>query len=113
MEHPIAKTPEPPYYAVVFTSQRTAADDVGYQSMSARMMELATQQPEYLGIESARDENGVGITVSYWRDFQSIRRWREVAEHRAAQKDGRAKWYRSYQLRISRVEQDYGFSADA
>ena len=80
--------------------------------MAARMLNLAAQQSGYLGVESVRDEHGVGITVSYWRDLESIRQGREVAEHRDAQRDGRAKWYQRYQLRISRVEHDYGFDMD-
>ena len=108
MDESIAQTPEPPYYAVVFTSQRTATDEAGYELAAARMVELAAKQPGFLGVESVRDEHGVGITVSYWRDLESIRLWRDEAEHRAAQQDGRAKWYQRYRLRISRVEQEYG-----
>ena len=77
----IAKTPKPPYYAVIFTSIRTAGDN-GYAEMAARMDELAQQQDGFLGIESAREE--IGITVSYWRDLESIRRWHENAEHKLA-----------------------------
>jgi hypothetical protein len=64
----IAKTPEPPYYAVIFTSHRTG-DDNGYGQMAERMVELASKQPGFLGVESAREE--VGITVSYWSDLAS------------------------------------------
>ena len=74
----IAETPEPPYVAVVFTSLRTDGDN-GYAVMSARMDELAAQQPGYLGIEAARE--GLGITVSYWVDEESARAWKEVAAH--------------------------------
>ena len=112
LESSIAQTPKPPYYAVVFTSQRSAEDDDGYELMAVRMTELAAQQPGFLGVESVRDASGVGITVSYWRDLDSVRKWKNVAEHRLAQQQGRAKWYRNYQLRISRVEDDYGFDRE-
>ena len=82
----LARTPEPPYYAVVFSSLRATGDD-GYAAVSERMLELAAEQPGYLGVESARD--GLGITVSYWRDLESIRSWKAVAEHRLAQEAGR------------------------
>jgi len=103
----IASTPVPPYYAVIFTSVRTEGDH-GYDAMSERMVELAALQPGYLGVESARE--GVGITVSYWRDLESIRAWKNVAEHLVAQHTGRAKWYSDYKTRITKVERDYGLS---
>jgi heme-degrading monooxygenase HmoA len=101
----IAKTPNPPYYAVIFSSLRS--DDIeGYAETAARMVELAAQQPGFLGIESVREE--LGITVSYWSDLESIKNWKSVAEHRVAQKMGMEKWYSSYMTRIARVERDYG-----
>lgn len=101
----LANTPAPPYYAVIFTSLRTGVED-GYDQTAGRMMELAAQQPGFLGVESVRD--GLGITVSYWNDLDSIRRWKANAEHLAAQKAGREKWYSSFKTRIAKVERDYG-----
>ncbi len=102
---PIAKTPKPPYYAVIFHLLRTVGDD-GYGAMANRMAELAAQQPGFLGVESARED--VGITVSYWADLESIKNWKMNAEHLEAQKLGHEKWYSSFKTRISRVERDYG-----
>jgi len=102
----IANTPAPPYYAVIFSSLKTG-DDNGYDSMSEKMVELAMQQPGYLGHESARD--GLGITVSYWQDIQSIKQWKLHTEHLFAQQQGRAQWYSQYKTRICLVERDYGF----
>ncbi len=106
----IAKTPKPPYYAVIFTSVSTN-DSEGYAETAARMMELASQQPGYLGIESARSETG--ITVSYWRDLESIKNWKKDAEHLQAQRSGREKWYASYTTRIALVERDYSNSLES
>lgn len=105
-----APRPAPPYYAVVFTSQRTEGDD-GYAAMAERMAALAAEQPGYLGVESARGADGLGITVSYWRSLEDIAAWRRVAEHQAARDRGRAHWYRHYELRIARVERAYGWDA--
>ena len=102
----IAPTPSPPYYAVIFTTLRTKGDN-GYAEMAAKMEELAKQQPGYLGVESAREE--LGITVSYWKDLESIRNWKMNVEHQLAQKLGKEKWYASYRLRVCKVERDYGF----
>ena len=103
----IANTPEPPYYAVIFTSQRTD-DDHGYSAMADKMMELASNQGGFLGVETAREI--VGITVSYWTDLESIKRWKQNSEHIAAQKKGKNTWYTAFKARIAKVEKDYGFS---
>ena len=101
----IATTPKPPYYAVIFSSLRTEGDN-GYGEMADKMVELASLQPGFLGIESAREE--LGITVSYWSDLDSIRRWKANVEHQAAQKLGREQWYAQFKTRIAKVERDYG-----
>ena len=105
--------PKPPYYAVIFTSRRTAVDAPGYAEMAGRMEELAAAQPGFLGVESARGEDGVGITVSYWANLEAIRSWREHFEHRVAQELGREKWYEWYRLRICRVESETDFERPA
>ena len=102
----IAATPQPPYYAVIFTSTSTPGDD-GYGAMAVRMMKMAAEQPGFLGVESVRE--GVGITVSYWRNLDDIANWKRVAEHREAQRSGRDKWYAGFKVRIAKVERDYGF----
>ena len=101
-----ADTPKPPYLAVIFTSVRTDGDN-GYADTGERLLALARTMDGFLGAESARD--GVGITVSYWRDEASIRAWREHPEHAAA--IARAgEWYSAFKTRVCRVERDNGFS---
>ena len=95
-------------YAVVFTSFRTEADD-GYAQMSDEMEALAAAQPGFLGVESTRGADGLGITVSYWRDLKSIAAWKANADHLAAQRAGRERWYRAYRVRVCRVDREYGF----
>ncbi|MDE3235562.1 MAG: antibiotic biosynthesis monooxygenase [Bacteroidota bacterium] len=102
----IASTPTPPYYAVIFTSVRTEGDN-GYEEMSERMVQLAQQQPGYLGHESARQD--IGITVSYWESLDAIKKWKMNAEHLLAQKEGKKQWYARYKVRICFVERDYEF----
>jgi heme-degrading monooxygenase HmoA len=103
-----AKTPRPPYYVVTFSSKRTG-DDNGYGAMSEKMGELAAQQPGYLGIESARDANGFGITNSFWTDEEAIRNWKAVLDHLDAQTKGRERWYEHYEVRVGRIERAYAF----
>lgn len=100
----IATTPEPPYWAVVFTSQRADREHAEYTHMADALERLAPSQPGFLGIESVRDASGLGITVSYWSDEASIAAWKAHALHREAQAAGKARWYVDYVLRIARVE---------
>ncbi|WDZ99975.1 antibiotic biosynthesis monooxygenase family protein [Mucilaginibacter sp. SJ] len=105
-EELIAQTPQPPYYAVIFTSVRTGVEE-GYGDMANEMVDLARQQEGFLGVESAR--NNVGITVSYWQSAEAIKNWKANARHLFAQQQERDKWYLNYKVRICRVEHDYAF----
>lgn len=105
----IARTPEPPYYAVIFTTV-LSEDTEGYVAMARKMFQLANQHPGCLGFEVTGDGR-LGIGVSYWTDEASIRSWKADAEHQVAQELGRERWYAEYQLRVARVERDYGFKA--
>ena len=101
----LATTPAPPYYAVIFSSIRTAGDQ-GYTQTADEMVALAAQQPGFLGFESTRQE--IGISVSYWSSLEAIAAWKANVTHRQAQ--SRAKdWYQVFRVRVCRVEREYGF----
>jgi heme-degrading monooxygenase HmoA len=108
-----ARTPEPPYYAVIFTSKRTASDDHGYAVASQRMVDLGSRYSGFLGLETARGVDGLGITVSYWRDEAALRAWKRDTEHQKAQRGGREAWYERYEVRVAKVERAYGFAREA
>lgn len=101
-----ANTPKPPYYAVIFTSERTEVKN-GYENMANKTVELAKQQDGFLGIESSREN--IGITISYWKDLESIRKWKINTDHQLAQQKGKTEWYKSYKTRICLVERDYDY----
>jgi heme-degrading monooxygenase HmoA len=103
----IANTPEPPYYAVIFTALQSEVLD-GYGEMAETMVRLASRQPGFLGMEHARE--GLGITVSYWTDEAAIAAWKANAEHQLAQRNGRQKWYSTFAIRVAKVERAYGFA---
>lgn len=108
MSDPVtARTPEPPYYAVIFTSIRTPGDN-GYGAMAQHMAQLASSQPGFLGIESARGSDGLGLTVSYWESEAAIASWKANAEHRVAQAEGHRQWYEHFEVRVAKVERAYG-----
>jgi heme-degrading monooxygenase HmoA len=100
---------EPPYWAVIFTSERTPDDPEGYDRTADEMVALAARQPGFLGVETARGDDGVGITVSYWESLDAVEEWRRHADHRAAQKLGRERWYRAYRLRVAHVARVHEF----
>jgi heme-degrading monooxygenase HmoA len=107
----IARTPEPPYFVAIFTSTRRPGDD-GYGAMSERMVELAREQPGYLGMESVRTADGHGITLSYWESLEAIQAWKRDAEHLEAQRLGRERWYGAYAVRIAKVERQAFYGGD-
>jgi heme-degrading monooxygenase HmoA len=102
----IAKTPEAPYYAVIFTTLRTSIDK-GYLETAKQMEDLAKLEEGYLGIESAREE--IGITVSYWQSLEAIVKWKNNMDHAEARNLGREQWYEKFKVRICKVERDYCF----
>ena len=108
-----ARLPQPPYYAVIFSSRRRGDEHDGYAGMSARMVELVQAQPGFLGVESARGADGFGITVAYFESEEAILAWRRNAEHTAARERGRAEWYDHFEIRVARVERAYGWDRGA
>jgi heme-degrading monooxygenase HmoA len=107
MRNGFTQTPATPYYVVIFTSQRNEADAAGYDDASRRMVELAAQQPGFLGVESARDADGFGITVSYWDNEPAIAAWKRQAEHAEVRQRGRRDWYEHFEIRVAKVERAY------
>lgn len=102
----IAKTPSTPYYAVIFSSEKKE-DLTDYIETANRMVKLASQQPGFLGVESAGEE--FAITVSYWESLEAIKNWKAQSEHLMAQQRGIKQWYKAYKTRICLVERAYGF----
>ena len=97
----------PPCYAVIFSSQCSTAQE-GYEETAQKMAELASRQPGFLGMESARNTDGFGITVSYWRSLDDVAAWKSEISHRSAQEQGRSVWYEDYHIHVARVERSYG-----
>lgn len=97
-----------PCFAVIFTSTRTEGDN-GYAEAAERMAELVSAQPGFLGVESVRGADGVGITVSYWESEAAIVAWRQHHEHRLIQQRGRSTWYSAFHTQVCRVEREYRF----
>ena len=107
----IADTFAVPYYAVVFTSIRSQEDTKGYSLAAQQMLDLVRDQPGFLGVESARGDDGLGITVSYWTSEAAVVAWRYHPEHKAIRERGRSTWYQRCTTRVTRVERNYSYCA--
>ena len=92
-------------FVVIFIS-RLRADAQGYEETARRMAELVRQQPGFLGMESWRDANGRGVTISWWESEEAIARWRDHPEHAQARQWGRKKWHDDFHISICRVERE-------
>ena len=104
-----ASTPDPPYYAVIFTTIHTGVDVDAYEATADRMEPLAGEQPRFRRVESGRGADGLGITVSYWDSEEAIAAWKAQVDHRQAQADGQDRWYQRYVTRVAKVERAYRF----
>ena len=100
------------YFAAIFTTQRSQSGDDVYEIMTSRMLTLAQQQQGFLGLESVRSDDGIGITVSYWSNREAIKNWGRHAEHVSVQAMGRQEFYHWYRLRIAEVFTDRVFTSD-
>ena len=100
----ISETPQPPYWAVIFTLVRTAEDSLGYAAMATEMWQRVRQQSGFLGMDSVYAPDGKGIVVAYFDSEAAIQSWRADVRHREAQQLGRERWYRTYQIRTAKVE---------
>jgi heme-degrading monooxygenase HmoA len=100
------KSPDTPYYAVIFTS-RKAENTKGYAEVAERLRTLCEAQPGFLNMVHATTDDGDSVTSCYWEDLASISAWKANLEHQAAQKMGIAQWYDEYLIEVARVERAY------
>ena len=96
--------------AVIFEFTADAARREEYLQIAAMLNEEVKGFDGFLGIErfqslSAPDRY---VSLSFWRDEDAVRRWRNVHEHRQAQAKGRRGIFSSYRLRVCSVMRDYG-----
>jgi heme-degrading monooxygenase HmoA len=88
-------------YAVIFQAELKSRD-ADYEETARRMQELARNRYGCLEFVSVCEDN-TELTISYWDPEDQIRRWKDDEEHRAAQKNGRDRWYSSYSIRVTEV----------
>ena len=81
-----------------------------YLGIAARLKPILEQQDGFISVERFESLTNPGklLSLSMWRDEESVRKWRAVEEHRAAQTAGRTKLFADYRLRVASVIRDYG-----
>lgn len=83
-----------------------------YLAIAARLAPMLTGIDGFLSIERFQSltEPGKILSLSFWRDEEAVKQWRNTEEHRAAQARGRAGIFARYRLRIAAVTRDYGLT---
>ena len=102
--------PSKPYCAVIFLAKLSEFDLPSYREIGEVLLDQARKQPGFQGYDDVGGESRFSFNVSYWEDLESIRMWRNDANHVIAQKNGESKWFLWYEAKIARVERSYAFS---
>lgn len=96
--------------AVIFEVEPTPGRTDDYLNIAAGLRPIVEDIDGFISIE--RFQSLVHpekiLSLSYWRDEDAVQAWRNVAEHRQAQQDGRAGIFSDYRLRIASVIREYG-----
>lgn len=87
-----------------------ARDD--YLSIAAKLAPMLASMDGFISIERFQSltQPGKILSLSFWRDEEAVKAWRNTEEHRAAQSMGRAGIFADYRLRIAAVVRDYGLT---
>ena len=94
-------------YAVIFKTLRELPMPKEYQDMNAQMFKLAQQQEGFLGIDSVANDDGQGVSISYWSSLESIQTWQKNSEHLKAQALGKSTWYKYYKVEVCEILRSY------
>ena len=84
-----------------------------YLDIAAALRPELEQQDGFISIErfASLTHEGKVLSLSYWRDEEAVKRWRQLERHRLAQARGRNGVFADYRLRVASVLRDYGMSA--
>jgi heme-degrading monooxygenase HmoA len=96
--------------AVIFEVWPGEARREDYFAIAATLKSELERIDGFISVErfvSLADETKI-LSLSFWRDEESVQRWRTHLEHRAAQRSGRSGVFRDYRLRVASVMRDYG-----
>jgi heme-degrading monooxygenase HmoA len=98
---------------VLFFSKLTEQAGDEYVATDQRLMEKARTAPGFVDVKSFTAADGERLTIVWWKDLETLRAWREDPEHRAAQAQGRALWYRYYDMEVAEVVRESHHAREA
>jgi len=98
--------------AVIFEAQPQPGKKDAYLDAAARLRPLLEKLDGFVSIERFESlaQPGKILSLSYWRDDEAVRQWRNVEEHRRVQDAGRKSIFADYRLRVAEVLRDYGLN---
>jgi heme-degrading monooxygenase HmoA len=101
--------------AVIFEVEPNPGKKDAYLDAAAQLRPLLDDIEGFLSIERFESLTRPGkiLSLSFWRDEEAVRQWRNVEAHRQVQKAGRASIFADYRLRVARVVRDYGMHSRA
>jgi heme-degrading monooxygenase HmoA len=96
--------------AVIFEVWPTPGCKDAYLDIAAALRPRLEKIDGFISVERFQSitEPGKMLSLSFFRDENAVKAWRNTEEHRAAQKTGRSEVFANYRLRIAEVARDYG-----
>ena len=95
--------------AVIFEVNPTHEGKAEYLDIAAELRSFLQNRDGFISIErfQSLSEEGKILSLSFWRDEESIKEWRNLMEHRTAQGKGRESLFKNYRIRVAEVIRDY------
>jgi heme-degrading monooxygenase HmoA len=96
--------------AVIFEVLPHASHLQDYLGAAARLREHLEAMDGFISVERFQSltQPGKLLSLSFWRDEEAVRRWRNHELHRQIQSEGRERLFEDYRLRVAAVSRDYG-----
>lgn len=101
--------------AVIFEVLPAGGQRDAYLAAAAALREHLATVDGFLSIErfESLSQPGKLLSLSFWRDEEAVRQWRNLEQHRHVQQAGRARIFADYRLRVATVVRDYGMNERA
>ena len=98
--------------AVIFEVWPAEGKGQDYLAIAAELRKELEKIDGFISIERFESLTNKGkiLSLSFWRDEEAVKRWRNLPSHRAAQSAGRAGIFANYRLRVASVVRDYGMN---
>ena len=97
-------------FVVVFEVQPKPGREQDYLDIAASLKPALEEIDGFISVERFRSVSAPGklVSISFWRDEASVKRWREHNRHHLAQLSGRAQIFADYRISVAEIERQYG-----